>query len=554
MFPTRNHTPIAVEVHADQIIAVQLLRRKGQWQTGVSVSVRRQPAAVQADTSSLTLTEVELTALRRGLIRQGAIGREMVLMAPAGATCVELLELPPRSAQTPIDMLARAEMGRLARWDESTPFQVTTWDVPSPVRRAGADAATSTSLYAAALAETSIAPLINQLWAAGWSVQAVVPAPLAAAALFATDSASPSANGVIVVVDLRSTHAALTLVRGGVAIYHRDLPDNGIALLLRGIVAEVGMTAENAASALESGSIELHRSGARSRAVCESFAEALAGELEASLAFAARRYGEVNISQLALVGAGARIGGLSQWLRSRLEIADPTAPDTLGDPTFAPCVALARRAAKAIAEPGLLPSAQRELIKREQVARLWLAGAAMVAVSALTGVAALYAMNMAPSQADEARLVGFDREQARADADAAEANRALADIRARSNFEDRLSRQPDYSAVLRLIGGTIDPSTVLRDISLAEGTSARPAANPVAGPAVDGRAAAIRKVKIAGTASAPASLTEQVALLRAIDVFANVELARTSRSPTGEGVNFELTLDLVSPVAKKGAK
>lgn len=543
MWTTQNHnrSPIALDVQDDRVVAVQLMRRKNRWTPAVVVNVSRQREATEghAVCPMIVLSEQDMLALERGLARQGAVGRDIVLMAPPGATHVDLLELPRRGPNTPIDQLARAEMARLARWDESSPFQVSTWDVPPPLRRAGGESA-GTSLYAAALPEGAVRGLIDQLWMSGWSVQRVVPAPIAMAAL-----AAGAPDTLSIVIDVRLDRAALTLVRGAEAIYHRDLPDNGLSLLFRGIVAELHMSDADAEAALDLGTLDLNNAQSRACGLCEAFAEALSSELEASLAFAGRRYGELAIQRLSLIGGGARIVGLADWLRTRLEITDTAAPTNGGssDPVIAGCIALARTPALDRHDVGLLPATPRDLLRRERISRVWLKSAIAVALLAIAGAGGLYATTLGQGGVDQARLAGFGREQTRADADLAEAKAKLSELRSITNFQDRLANQPDYSSLLRVVGGTLDDATVLREMSMAAPAAAQSTPGSAA------KAATVRRLRLIGTASAASVLTNQVSALRAIDVFANVELARTSRSADGEGVSFELSLDVVAPPA-----
>lgn len=545
-----DRTPIVIDLHDDHVVALQLLRRKGKWESGASVTIRRE-ATADASASAHSLSEGEIAAVERSLVRQGAIGRDVILMSPPGVTCIELLELPPRTPQTPIDQLARAEIGRLARWDDSTPFQLCTWDVPDPVRRPGSEAPATTSLYAAAVQEASVETTLRLAWAQCWWVKRMVPAPLAAAAVV-SELVAPrgQASSASIVVDLRNDRAAVTVVRDSAAIYHRDLPDNGLSLLLRGLVAELRLTPADAASAIELGTFSLSDSAQRGHAVCEGFAEALATELEASLAFAARRYGELRGMQLLVVGPGARLRGLSEWLAARLDLEDrgATAIDGCGpDLALAMPVAVARLSTRLAAGESMLPARQQDLIRREQVARRWLAAAAAVAVVALTTAATLYTSAFTPAAPNLARKAGLQREQTRADQEAGDARRKLAEVTTLARFEDRVRNQPDYGTLLAIIGSALDPSAALREVSLSEPSSTR-----AAGTSAD--VTAVRRLKLVGSAPSASLLTSQVTALRALDIFDRVELARTSRSASGEGVSFELTMDVVARSASTGAK
>lgn len=549
-FLQTDHTPVAMDIQDDRVVAVQLVRRKGKWQRAASVIVKRQPTADASGEKTLALSGDEFATIERALTRQGVIGRQIVLMSPAAATCIELLELPPRGPGTPIEQLARAEISRLARWDDSTPFQLMTWDVPSPLRRAGTDAPPTTSLYAAALQQSTVETFLAQAWDLGWSICRIVPAPMAAAAIAAeTGSTDDGVGKTAVVIDLRRERASFTLVRGTTPIYHRDLPDNGLSLLIRALVSDLNLSEADATLALDAGTFELRDASSRAYPLCESFAEALASELEASLAFAARRYGELKVESLVVVGAGSQIGGIDQWLCSRLEVSGSGA-NALGasssDLTIAGCVALAKASVSTMKDRGLLPDDHRDLIRREHVARLWIAAAATITLFAGASVGTLYATSFAPADRDTSLMAGLQKEQARADADAAEAKKTLTELQTLAAFEERIIHQPDYGIVLRLIGDTLDRDAVLRELALAEptGTRAVPSAP----------APALRRVKLTGVAPNPAVLTDQVKSLRAIDVFDHVELARTSRTANGEGVTFELTLDVVGRALTQGAK
>jgi Tfp pilus assembly PilM family ATPase len=109
-------------------------------------------------------------------------------------------------------------------------------------------------------------------------------------------------------------------------LYQRSLPELGVGLLFREIMSNCGVGSEAAEfliTARESDLAAEHERSSRWQWIAEQirqYADSLADEARASLAYAAHRYSTLPIRSLRLAGGGAGVRGLGELLGERLGI------------------------------------------------------------------------------------------------------------------------------------------------------------------------------------------------------------------------------------------
>lgn len=302
-----RYSPIGIDACGRDVALVQLAERPDGWHVVAAARVRR-----TANEQGLDATTV--SRMRDVMLRQGFRGNCVAATVPSLRLHADLLELPARSPGVPIDDLARAEMGRLARLD-GEPFQLATWDVPTPPRGAA-----GTLMMAIAGRDTETAAVLDPLIAGGLRVTSVLPDTIAATAIAIADqSREPTA-----VIDLDWSSASVVLLMDGRPVYQRTLGECEFGRLLRLVAVELQLEEPEALCVLRErldDASPMQRPAGVER-LLNAYLESIATELEFSLAFAAHRYPDRPINRLQLVGQGASIGGIEQWLTERFSGAE----------------------------------------------------------------------------------------------------------------------------------------------------------------------------------------------------------------------------------------
>ncbi len=532
-----THSPVVLDIQPSHIKAVQIVKRRGMWHEHLSISIQRKRFNEHQALPPTSLNEAEIALLFDALDRQGAYGSAMAVLVPSALTATHLLELPPRDANVPIELLARAEMARLCRWEDSQPFQMLHWPVPM-LSRAGRDEKTApTTLGAVAMLETELDALIAQLSVRGASIVAAVAAPLAAAEAACWLSAGDAAGSTGIVVDVQWDRSSLAVVRDGALLYHRDLPDNGLMLLARGLAAELRIGEAEAIDAIELGTIGLDGTSPRAAALCESFVESLAAECEATFDFVTRRYGGASLTRASVLGEGAKIKGIGEELCRGLGIGSVPSHPPAALNSAIPAGA-ARLLTKRPKDHGLLSRHARGVLQSERVGRAWAIGSLATAAVAAVATGALYLATWKSVHLEETRLAAIAHEQSQANAKAAALTKQLKDVQTAMDLHATLAKQPDMSDLVRVIENTLSRAAILTELNLTD-----PLSEPVS--AQKPKARPFKHLRMCGTVTDSQALMDQVTRLKAIDIFENVELARSGRSPDGQSVSFDLSFDVV---------
>ncbi|MBI3318817.1 MAG: pilus assembly protein PilM [Candidatus Omnitrophica bacterium] len=188
-------------------------------------------------------------------------------------------------------------------------------------------------LLAAAIPAQAIRDHLELLSGSGIRPVQLVPKALALARWFQETQKSP--EGAVAVLDLGGTGSEFVVVKKGRLLFARKIPVAGCDLT-KGMTG-VLMTAQGQVGLTEQEAEEIKRkvgippagfaeplsrgiSATQLLSLIRGSLERLAQELERSLAFYAESTREESITELLLVGGGANLKGLPQWLEGRLGI------------------------------------------------------------------------------------------------------------------------------------------------------------------------------------------------------------------------------------------
>ncbi|HEY8665912.1 MAG TPA: pilus assembly protein PilM, partial [Tepidisphaeraceae bacterium] len=353
-FGHNARSPIGIDIGSRHIKAVQL-RRTGREGLGWTVAAA---ATLPRSEANAPLDAREARRLFDVLERQGFRGNKIVALVPAEKLASSILELPPRTAGAPLDEIARMEFARIHKLDPHS-FEMSYWDLPSPVR-----ASKTTYAMAVGCEYKHANAYLDLLESAGFDVLAM-DAPATAIARACAPALAP-APGITAALDLGWSGAILVVVLQGTVVYERTLMDSGMRTLHEGIhkqfelsdevveylLREVGMGGAmcslqaplggqggqegtkahrheaNAPSSLRASvpSSAVPFSGystAMLRDLTESitghFAEAMK-ELKLSFSYADRQYPGHDVARLLLLGGGAQIPGLAEWMAGEMAV------------------------------------------------------------------------------------------------------------------------------------------------------------------------------------------------------------------------------------------
>jgi len=374
----RSRTAIGIDVGTQNIKAAQLCRwdpaprepSDGQYHIVALALFPRVKPAEQIDAQ-------EILSLRGSLRRQGFCGNDVVLAAPDEKLLRGILELPGRASGDAVRQMARMELSRLHHVAPDS-FEIVYWELAdaskSGVRLADKPKPTTQTLafgcphdvanaYLAAFEEAGLNVTALDIRSAA-AIRACLPLTAPAAVLRQEDA------GVTCLLDLEWNSTKLLLVWGQTLIYEKFISNKCIALLsvrlskkfglpqslAYQIVRAVGLSPASAAVILQKDagwSSELDQKSVEAiRKMLMNHFDTVAEELKIPLAYASQQYPDKAIERILLIGDGARILGISQYLADILGIeVSPAAPSDLvssavptmaGNPDLTVAVGLAK--------------------------------------------------------------------------------------------------------------------------------------------------------------------------------------------------------------------
>lgn len=310
-----SRTPIGLDIGAHDIKAAQLDRSRG---------LRLKAAAlVPRSTPDAPIDRGEIRRLCSVLRRQGFSGTSAVLAVPAAQLLRGILELPPLDAGAPLDQMARMEFARMHGRDPQS-FELVYWMLPESSGRKG-----RTQLIAVAFGHAEADELLDMMEAGGLNVQALD--VHSRALLHACAPLLAGSDGIVGIVDVGWSCCQLLIAYNGVVVYERSLPEAGIRRLSEALSEQLCL--DQAALSLclrEAGPAKRSAPGAGgdcfapARAVIAKHFEDAVEELRASLSYTLQQHPGTSVARLLLVGGGASIPALDEYLGSALDIETRT--------------------------------------------------------------------------------------------------------------------------------------------------------------------------------------------------------------------------------------
>jgi Tfp pilus assembly PilM family ATPase len=290
-----------MHVGARRLVAAQVVWTSGRARLGAVARVgRSRPGDDLPDLD-------DFLRLADAMERLGFHGRRVVLVAPSEKEMVSVLELPPRDSGAPLDQIAHAEFARERRLENGS-FEMAWWELPDPPR-----AAPGMRAMAIGVAHADVERLLEVVGEAGFdpvALDARAPALGRVVARVAGDT-----DGINAVLDFGWAGAGVSLMVGPTVVYHRTIPDVGLAAWQRDFMSQlkVGEDAAEVLADATGGAPGCETSAmdpsiiARARMMIAPRLEALARGVSASLTYGAHLYPGRETGKVYVVGEGARL-------------------------------------------------------------------------------------------------------------------------------------------------------------------------------------------------------------------------------------------------------
>jgi Tfp pilus assembly PilM family ATPase len=246
--------------------------------------------------------------------------------------------------------LARGELARRHGTEPQT-LEITSWDLPTPIR-----AANRTYVMAVACPHADAETLLDLVESQRLSVVALDTHATAAARSCRNVLGDSEGTGAI--LDVGWASSRLVLVYHGLVVYDRDLPTCGVDSLVRAMVEQNGIDPSEAEKSLWGAG--LCPAGAGDRPVGAAIAshlETFATELRIPVSYLGNQYPDALVRRLLLIGGGANIKGLREFLSEALalearvvevgDLAPPPLPAACeGGPSLALAIGLAQHSSR----------------------------------------------------------------------------------------------------------------------------------------------------------------------------------------------------------------
>ena len=329
----RTRSAIGIDVGSRAVKAVQFGRDwwgDGAWRVIAATEFPRGDAGVakatgtNAPTASVLRRE-DVGRLAGTLERQGFTGSDVVLAVPTERLTTNVLDLPPRSSQAPLEQIARMEVARAHRCAPDS-FEMGSWDLPAAAR-----AAKATPVMAVACAHADAAAVLDPFEAEGFNVRALDVRPCALAR--ACEPMLGASGTITAILDIGWSAATLGLMYRGVVIYGRTLGDGGVSKLYQTLATRLGLETDVidyllAESGLgDAGTLATpvqRKAPVDAAGLIAAHFEAAVQELKVSLVYAQHQYSETAVSRVLLVGGGACIRGVAAHFSGALRIETKT--------------------------------------------------------------------------------------------------------------------------------------------------------------------------------------------------------------------------------------
>lgn len=242
------------------------------------------------------------------LERHGVRERRACVALPRASVRTATIDLPPAESGAPLEQIARAELSRLTGLDGEA-LELTWWASPGGPRSEQTQRA-----VVVALPHDEATRLIEGLGASGFAVAAMVPAAAAVA------QALPHEPGPRLVLDLGWSGASFTVTAGGRVLFERWLAGAALRRLVMDLSERLSCPRPAAAVALGDVAAQSPAVARLTSPALTKFGRELASELTASIEFARRLWPAERIDRLCLVGGGAMLPDLIDWLSTCLDV------------------------------------------------------------------------------------------------------------------------------------------------------------------------------------------------------------------------------------------
>ena len=289
--------------------------------------------------ASNRLDRQEIINIRAVLRRQGFCGNDIVLAVPEKQLLHGVFEIPPATSGQAADreemifQIARMELSRMHGVAPDS-FEMACWPLGGwPL--GGQDESKSTHRGGQAIAVGCPHDVANELLdlfeGAGFNVRALD--LRSAAAARACMSLSVQLPALTAILDLGWSSTKLLFVCGGTVVYERCLTNKSISHITTKLSGMFGITEQSADQTIstiglvtnsEAGDYDQQSTEAIRKILTKHF-DVMLEELKTPFDYASHQYPGEGVKRLLLIGGGARIFGLSQYIQEALGIEVITA-------------------------------------------------------------------------------------------------------------------------------------------------------------------------------------------------------------------------------------
>jgi Tfp pilus assembly PilM family ATPase len=242
-----------------------------------------------------------------------------VLTVPAHKLLAGMLELPRVASGVPMQQIARMELARTHRRDPHS-FELAYWNLPTRVRPSEAS-----HVYAAACPHDDANSYLDLFESQGLDVVAL---DVQSTALTRACSALISnAANVTAILDVGWLSARLALVHDGVIVFERTFEEGGVEPVHRVLGHRFSLQPQvieqllrRDAPAGQSQDSPLEELLSESRSILAAQFDAIVQELQVSFSYIAHQFPDAAVDQVLLVGGGAMMPGMCDYLNNTLNV------------------------------------------------------------------------------------------------------------------------------------------------------------------------------------------------------------------------------------------
>jgi len=306
-----SHTPIGVDIGGYFIKAAQLSGSRRRWRVGAATCFQRaNPGAPVEQKEVCRLSEV--------LRRQGFRGQDAVVAVPPEMLLGGMLDLSSADSEAPIEQAARVELARVHGCDPQS-FEMACWVLPPSPR-----AKDQRQVLATACRHSDADGLLDVLEGGGLNVLSLD--SHARALQRACGPLLKNSTGIVGILDVGWNTGQLFVLRQGSVIYQRVLPEAGLGRLVKALAEALFLPPDELSLLLLGGGLEeeISRDGTESGEKLHDLARAhfatALDDLQTPLLYAIQQHPGTAVQGMLLVGEGASIPGLAEYLSESVEI------------------------------------------------------------------------------------------------------------------------------------------------------------------------------------------------------------------------------------------